>query len=107
MKGIVLNMQSVEQKAGESCSENETSTARKLLVLNASLPLEAIRERKLEAAVTNTDLDGFFEHVWTVHPFATLVTLNDGKSKYGSPEVHGFAQGHTFVEGMRIISLIG
>ena len=39
--------------------------------------------------------------------FATLVTLNDGISKYGSPEVHGFAQGHTFVEGMRIISLIG
>jgi glycosyltransferase involved in cell wall biosynthesis/ubiquinone/menaquinone biosynthesis C-methylase UbiE len=99
MKGIVLNMQSVDQKARDSCSENETLAARKLLVLNASLPLEAIRERKLEGIVTNTDLEGFFEHVWTVHPFATLVTSNDGISKYGSPEVHAFAQGHTFIEG--------
>ena len=99
MKGIVLNMPSVEQEVGVSCSENETLAARKLLVLNASLPLEAIRERKLEATVTNTDLDGFFEHVWTVHPFATLVTSNDGISEYGSPEVHALAQRHTFIEG--------
>ena len=92
-------MPSVEQEMGVSCSEKETMAARKLLVLNASWPLEAIRERKLEATVTNTDLDGFFEHVWTVHPFATLVTSNDGISKYGSPEVHAFAQRHTFIEG--------
>ena len=75
--------------------------ARKILVLNASFPLEAICERKLEAAVTCADLDGFFAHVWTVHPFATLVTLNGGISKYGSSEVHAFAQGNTFVEGIR------
>jgi glycosyltransferase involved in cell wall biosynthesis len=99
MKGIVLNIQSVEQELEVSCSEDETLATRKLLVLNASLPLEAIRERKLEVTVTNTDLNGFFEHVWTVHPFATLVTSNDGKSKYGSSEVHAFAQRHTFIEG--------
>jgi glycosyltransferase involved in cell wall biosynthesis/ubiquinone/menaquinone biosynthesis C-methylase UbiE len=95
----VLNSQSVEQEVGVSCSKNENLAVRKLLVLNTSLPLEAIRERNLETTVTNTDLDGFFDHVWTVHPFATLVTSSSGISKYGSPKIHALAQRHTFIEG--------
>ena len=46
----------------------------KLLVLDTSFTFEAIRQRKLEHSVTCRDLDGFFTHVWTVHPFATLLT---------------------------------
>jgi hypothetical protein len=95
----VLNSQSVEQEEGVSFLESENLAVRKLLVLNASLPLEAIRERKLESTVTNTDLNGFFKHVWTVHPFATLVTSDTGENKYGSPKVEALAHRHTFIEG--------
>jgi glycosyltransferase involved in cell wall biosynthesis/ubiquinone/menaquinone biosynthesis C-methylase UbiE len=71
----------------------------RLLVLDTSFTLEAIRERKLERSVTCRDLDGFFEHVWTVHPFATLLTSEKWASTYGHPEVHSLAPSHTFIEG--------
>ena len=41
----------------------------RLLVLDSSYCLEAIRSRGLERSVTCRDLGGFFGHVWTVHPF--------------------------------------
>ncbi len=72
---------------------------RKLLVLDSSYALEAIRARDLEDSVTCRDLDGFFEHVWTVHPFATLVTSEGWASRYGQPEFHSLAPAHTFIEG--------
>ena len=77
----------------------EPPKIRRLLVLDGSYSLEAIRSRGLEESVTCRDLDGFFEHVWTVHPFATLVTSEGWTSRYGRPEVHHFAPRHTFVEG--------
>lgn len=72
---------------------------RKLLVLDSSYSLEAIRSRSLEDSVTCRDLKGFFEHVWTVHPFATLVTSDEWASKCGTPEVCSLAPNHTFIEG--------
>jgi glycosyltransferase involved in cell wall biosynthesis len=72
---------------------------RKLLVLDSSYSLEAIRARKLEYSVICRDLGGFFEHVWTVHPFASLVTSEQWSAKYGRPDKHEVAGAHTFVEG--------
>lgn len=72
---------------------------RKLLVLDSSYTLEAIRTRKLEDSVTCRDLDGFFDHVWTVHPFATIVTSEKWTSRYGAPEWHSLTPAHTFIEG--------
>ena len=72
---------------------------RRLIVLDTSYALEAIQARKLEFSVTCRDLDGFFDHVWTVHPFATLVTSRQWSSKYGRPEKHRLAGRHTFIEG--------
>lgn len=40
----------------------------KLLVLDAAYSLRAVRERGLEHSVRSRDLDGFFNHVWSVHP---------------------------------------
>lgn len=70
---------------------------RKLLVLDTSYAWEAIRARGLEHSVTCRDLDGFFSHVWTVHPFASLV--EQGTSKFGRPESHEPAPAHTFING--------
>jgi glycosyltransferase involved in cell wall biosynthesis len=71
----------------------------KLLVLDSSYALEAILARKLEDSVTCRDLNGFFHHVWTVHPFATLVTSEQWTSRFGRPEIHKLAPAHTFIEG--------
>lgn len=77
-------------------SSTPTST-RKLLVLDASYSWEDIRARGLERSVTCRDLDGFFEHVWTVHPFASLVERHT--AKFGKPETHTPATAHTFIDG--------
>lgn len=72
---------------------------RKLLVLDTSYALEAIRARGIEDSVTCRDLDGFFDHVWSVHPFATLVTSDSWARRYGKPQVHSLGTAHTFIEG--------
>ncbi len=69
----------------------------KLLVVDTSYAFEAIRARGLEESVTCRDLGGFFEHVWTVHPFASLVS--EDVSKFGRPEVHSLGERHTFIDG--------
>jgi glycosyltransferase involved in cell wall biosynthesis len=69
------------------------------LALDASYSLEAIRERELEHSVTCRDLDGFFEHVWTVHPFATLVTSDAWGGRFGRPVTTEISPRHSFIEG--------
>lgn len=70
-----------------------------LLVLDASYSLEIIRERGLEASVTCRDLNGYFNHVWSVHPFATLVTSEQWAAKSGKPVSQDLNERHTFIEG--------
>lgn len=80
-------------------SASVEATPRKLLILDASYTFEMIRERELEDSVTCRDLDGFFEHVWTVHPFATLLTSESWTPRYGRPVAHTLNDRHTFIEG--------
>jgi len=72
---------------------------RKLLVLDASFTLEMIRERGLEDSVTCRVLGGYFEHVWTVHPFATLLTSDQWSPRYGKPDSREVDPANTFIEG--------
>lgn len=72
---------------------------RKLLVLDSSYSWEAITERGLEHSVTCRDLDGYFDHVWTVHPIATLVTSPEWSDRFGVAQFHRVNERHTFVEG--------
>jgi glycosyltransferase involved in cell wall biosynthesis len=58
-----------------------------------------MQERGLLDSVTCRDLDGFFEHVWSVHPFATLVTSDKWGGKYGKPLFYQINNNHTIVEG--------
>ena len=71
----------------------------KLLVIDASYTFEIIKARSLEDSVTCRDLDGFFSHVWTVHPFATLLTSEEWTARYGRPVHHRLGERHTFIEG--------
>jgi glycosyltransferase involved in cell wall biosynthesis len=71
----------------------------KILVLDASYSFETILARKLEESITCRDLEGFFNHVWTVHPFASLVTSGSWDKRYGRPKWYTVAPSHTFIEG--------
>ena len=71
----------------------------KLLVLDGAYTLEAVRQRGQEAQVLYRDLDCFFEHVWSVHPFASLLTSEEWSPRYGKPQTHQLSPRHTFIEG--------
>jgi glycosyltransferase involved in cell wall biosynthesis len=77
----------------------EGNAPRKLLVLDTAFTLEMIRQRKLEFSVTCRDLDGFFDHVWSVHPFASLLDSEEGGRRCGPPTVTRLAPRHTVIEG--------
>ena len=70
-----------------------------MLVLDASYTLEMIQGLGTENSVTCRDLDGFFSHVWTVHPFATLLTSETWSPRYGKPVWHDLGSRHHFIEG--------
>jgi glycosyltransferase involved in cell wall biosynthesis len=72
---------------------------RKLLVLDTSYALEAVRQRGQEKPILCRDLDGFFDHVWSVHPFATLVTSDAWGPRFGRPATYQLAPRHTVIEG--------
>lgn len=72
---------------------------RTMLVIDSSFTYEAITQRGLQDSVTCRDLDGFFEHVWTVHPFASLLTSSTWASRYGEAQTYEVNDRHTFIEG--------
>ena len=94
-----MNFKNQLSDNGDKLLEIKFPVVRRLLVLDSSWTLEAIRERKLEDSITCRDLDGFFEHVWSVHPFASLVTSEQWTSKQGQPEYHELNATNSFVEG--------
>src|SRR5688572_24393138 len=75
------------------------SVSRRLLVLDSSYSLEAIRLKQLESSVFCRDLSGYFSRVWSVHPFATLVTSDAWSPRYGQPVTTALSERHTFIEG--------
>jgi glycosyltransferase involved in cell wall biosynthesis len=77
----------------------EAVSGRKLLVLDTSFSLEMMVDRGLLSSVTCRDLDGYFEHVWSVHPFAPLVCSPEWAPECGRPERHEVSPRHTFIEG--------
>ncbi len=78
---------------------NQTGPEEKLLVLDTSYTLEDITKRGIINSVTCRDIDGYFKHVWTVHPFASIITSEAWAKKYGKPERHELNPAHTFIEG--------
>lgn len=89
----------MDEVAPEPRAKQPAETVRKLLVLDTSYTLEMVRERGLERPILSRDLDGFFAHVWSVHPFATLLTSDDWGPRCGRPERYELAPRHTVIEG--------
>lgn len=80
-------------------AEAKTPSKLKLLVLDTAWTLEAVKERRLEHSIACRDLDGFFSHVWSVHPFATLLTSEAWGARTGRPSEYALYPSHTVIEG--------
>ena len=70
-----------------------------MLVLDNSYTLEMIHERGMINSVLCRDLNGYFEKVKSVHPFATLLTTRNWTPRFGKHKTHELNETHTFVEG--------
>lgn len=71
----------------------------RLLTFEGDYTLSTIRDRQLEHLVTCRDLDGFFDHVWSVHAAAGASPDEPPESSVGPPTTTPIAPGHTMVEG--------
>lgn len=71
----------------------------RLVVLDNCYSLSLIQERRLEHMVTGRDLDGFFDHVWSVHPLVGASPEHDAERGVGRPTWTSVGSRHTVVEG--------
>lgn len=72
---------------------------RKLLVLDMAYTLEMIKKRQLHESITCRDLNGYFKHVWSVHPCATLISPENVEDTYGEVTETRLTEKHTIAEG--------
>lgn len=72
---------------------------RHMLVLDTAYTWKILNERNIAGIVTGRDNDGWFDHVWTVHPVAGLLEPEDSPERFGKPVIHALAPRHTFIEG--------
>lgn len=70
-----------------------------LLHIDTAYSLETITDQKIGHIITRRDLDGFFEHVWSVHPSVGASPLHSPDSSVGSPTTYPISSRHTVVEG--------
>ena len=77
----------------------QTKSKNQLLVIDNSYTYEMILNMGIEQSVLYRDLNGFFTHVWSVHPFASLLTTDKWSEKYGKPIFYKMNERHTFIEG--------
>ena len=70
-----------------------------MLAIDTSFSLHMIRSRNLESSVTCRDLDGYFEHVWTVNPCAGSHPDEPPESSIGPLKTTEITPLHSFVEG--------
>ena len=68
-----------------------------MLVFDSAYTYQIMIERKVAVIVTGRDLGGYFDHIWTVHPVASL--LKPASERIGRPVVHELAPGHSVIEG--------
>ena len=73
--------------------------AQKLLDLDTAYSLALIRARALESVFVSRDFDGFFEHVWDVHPAVGSSPEHDPAAAIGRPTSAPLAPRHTMIEG--------
>ena len=72
---------------------------RHLLVCDTAYTYEFLVERNLTEFVTCKDVNGYFDHVWTVHAVASLFCSATSGLRYGRPVLRELNERHTHIEG--------
>lgn len=75
------------------------ASGRRLLSIDTGYSMEMIWDRKMEHEITCRDLDGFFDHVWNVHPAVGASTEHSPATAVGSPITFQITPRHTVIEG--------
>jgi glycosyltransferase involved in cell wall biosynthesis len=75
------------------------SAGRRLLVFDSAYTYKILRERNIAPIVTGRTLGGYFVHIWTVHPVASLLEPEDSPERYGRPQTHVLDDSNTMIEG--------
>lgn len=70
-----------------------------MLVFDSAYTYEMMIQRNLSVLVTSRDLEGYFDHIWTVHPVASIVLPPSSLKRYGAPQVYQLNERHTIIEG--------
>jgi len=86
-------------KSAFSKKSTKIPEVRKMLILDMSYTLEIVRKRQLQEAITSRDLDGYFSHVWNVHPCSTVIQPEREQDRYGKISRAPLTPKHIFVEG--------
>lgn len=68
-----------------------------LMVLDSSYTYATMRRLGLEQSVLARDLEGFFGHVWSVHPFGELSESAE-PAGCGTPECYELNERHSFIQ---------
>ena len=69
-----------------------------LMVFNNFYSLRVLRARGAEHTITHRDLDGYFDHVWTVHPLVGADESEPEEASAGGPSRTELAKRHTLIE---------
>jgi glycosyltransferase involved in cell wall biosynthesis len=72
---------------------------REMLVFDSAYTHAIMVERDLFDLIVGRDLDGYFDHVWTVHPVASLLLPPQAADRYGHPVLHEVSARHSMIEG--------
>jgi glycosyltransferase involved in cell wall biosynthesis len=72
---------------------------RALIVLDGAYSLGQLERRRQLEVVISRDLEGFFTHVWSVHPLVGAAPQHQQDGTEGPPTERNLNDRHTFIEG--------
>lgn len=79
----------------QQAGDRGARTAPRLLVIDGSYSYESITALGLEQSVVTRDLDGYFDHVWTVYPFGEIAAA---ETDIGTARQYEMNPRHTFIQ---------
>jgi glycosyltransferase involved in cell wall biosynthesis len=71
----------------------------RLMAIDSMYSLDVLQARQAEHLVTWRDLGGYFEHVWSVHPFIGVDSAQPDAMPAGPPVITKLGAAHTMIEG--------
>lgn len=71
----------------------------RMLVIDSAYTHLIMQERDIGVLLTGKNLGGYFGHIWTVHPVASMLDPPESIDRFGLPRTYPVASDHTLIEG--------